>query len=85
MIFKKEGRYEKLKTLALIMPIFIVFYEAIGKIWGIPYTEQITMSLTALNAFLGGLVKISNDRYKKMEIDNNTDEDDELLEERDDE
>lgn len=85
MIFKKEGTYDKLKTVALIMPLFIVLYEAVGKIWGIPYTDQITMTLTAINAFIGGLVKIANVKYNKMEVDTDTTDYDEMLVERDDE
>ena len=65
MIFK-NGIYDKLKTIALIMPLFIVLYEGIGKIWDIPYTEQITLTLTAINGFIGGLVKISNMKYNNM-------------------
>ena len=69
MIFKNEKNYDLLKSVALIMPLFIVLYEAIGKIWGIPYTDQITMTLTAINAFIGGLVKISNIKYNNTELD----------------
>lgn len=69
MIFKNESNYDKLKTIALIMPLFIVLYEAIGKIWAIPYTDQITMTLTAINAFIGGLVKLSNIKYNNTELD----------------
>lgn len=68
MIFKKEKNYDRLKTIALIMPLFIVLYEGIGKIWGIPYTDKITMTLTAINAFIGGLVKIANVKYNKTEL-----------------
>lgn len=77
MIFKKEKNYDTLKTIALIMPLFIVFYEGIGKIWNIPYTEQITLTLTAINAFIGGLVKISNVKYNKTELINQYDQEEE--------
>ena len=77
MIFKNEKRYDALKTIALIMPLFIVLYEAIGKIWGIPYTDQITMTLTAINAFIGGLVKISNIKYNNTELDKIYDQEEE--------
>ena len=66
MIFK-NGIYDKLKTIALIMPLFIVLYEGIGKIWDIPYTEQITLTLTAINGFIGGLVKLSNMKYNSLD------------------
>ena len=77
MIFKKEKNYDTLKTIALIMPLFIVLYEGIGKIWNIPYTEQITLTLTAINAFIGGLVKISNVKYNKTELMNQYDQEEE--------
>ena len=77
MIFKKEKNYDTLKTIALIMPLFIVFYEGIGKIWNIPYTEQITLTLTAINAFIGGLVKVSNIKYNKTELINQYDQEEE--------
>ena len=64
----KNKTYDMLKTVALIMPLFIVFYRAIGEIWSIPYTDQITMTLTAINAFLGGIVKIANVKYNKTEL-----------------
>ncbi len=77
MIFKNEKKYDTLKTIALIMPLFIVLYEAIGKIWNIPYTDQITMTLTAINAFIGGLVKISNIKYNNTELDKIYDQEEE--------
>lgn len=77
MIFKNEKNYDLLKSVALIMPLFIVLYEAIGKIWGIPYTDQITMTLTAINAFIGGLVKISNIKYNNTELDKIYDQEEE--------
>ena len=64
----KNKTYDALKTIALIMPLFIILYEAIGRIWNIPYTEQITLTLTAINAFIGGLVKIANTRYNKTKL-----------------
>lgn len=66
MIFK-NGIYDKLKTIALIMPLFITLYGAIGEIWNIPYTDNIVLSLTAINGFIGGLVKIANNKYKSMQ------------------
>lgn len=85
MIFKDNKKYDLLKNIALIMPLFITLYEAIGRIWNIPYTEQITLTLTAINAFIGGLVKKASSNYNKMEIDTDTTEEDELLLGRDDE
>lgn len=68
MIFKNEKNYDLLKSVALLLPLFIVLYEAIGKIWNIPYTEQITLTLTAINAFIGGVVKLSNVKYNNTTL-----------------
>ena len=85
MIFKNNKNYNLLKNIALIMPLFITLYGAIGEIWTIPYTDKIVLTLTAINAFIGGLVKKSSDKFKKVEEETNYDQDNELLVERDDE
>ena len=58
--------YDILKDIALILPLVITLVGAIMEIWNIPYTEQVVLTLTAINAFVGGLVKIANTKYKKM-------------------
>lgn len=85
MIFKNSKNYDKVKTIALIMPLFITLFGAIGEIWEIPYTDKIVLTLTAINGFIGGLVKLSNARFNKLEEDTDTTEEDDLLIERDDE
>lgn len=57
--------YDILKDIALILPLVITLVGAIMEIWNIPYTEQVVLTLTAINAFVGGLVKIANAKYKK--------------------
>lgn len=57
--------YDILKDIALILPLVITLVGAIMEIWNIPYTEQVVLTLTAINAFVGGLVKIANTKYKK--------------------
>lgn len=80
MIFKKEKYYDILKTIALIMPLFITLYGAIGEIWKIPYTAKIILTLTAINAFIGSLVKISNMKYNKTELIEQYDQEENSLE-----
>ena len=77
MIFKKESNYDKLKTVALIMPIFITLVAGIGEIWGIPYVDKIVLTLSAINGFIGGLVKISNVKYNKTELIDQFDQEEE--------
>lgn len=85
MIFENNKKYNLLKNIALIMPLFITLYGAVGEIWEIPYTDKIVLTLTAINAFIGGLVKISNAKFNNLEVDTDTSLDDDLLVERDDE
>ena len=77
MIFKKSKNYDLCKTIALIMPLFITLYGAIGEIWELPYTDKIVLTLTAINAFIGGLVKYSNAKYNKTELIDQYDQEEE--------
>ena len=57
--------YDLLKNLCLIVIPLIAFISTICGIWNVPYTEQITGTLVALETFLGAIVKISNVNYNK--------------------
>lgn len=69
--------YDTLKTIALIMPLFITFFGGIGKIWLIPYTDKIVLTLTAINGFIGGLVKIANLKHNKTKLIEELDQEEE--------
>lgn len=65
MIFK-NGVYDKLKNIALIvLPALATFYGSLGKIWSFPMTEQVVLTITALDTFLGALLGISTINYYK--------------------
>lgn len=56
--------YDILKYLALvILPALGTLYFALAQIWALPYGEQIVGTITAIDAFLGALVKRSSDVY----------------------
>ena len=57
--------YDILKAIALTLPIISTFIIAVMKIWGIPYSTEIALTLTALNALFAELVKVANKNYKK--------------------
>ena len=58
--------YDVLKWVALIfLPALGTLYFALSSIWGLPYGEQIVGTITAIDAFLGALLGISNINYKK--------------------
>ena len=60
--------YDVLKFLALVvLPALATFYAAIAEVWGLPYTEQVVGTITAVDTLLGTLLKISSDNYNKQE------------------
>ena len=67
--------YDILKTIALVAVPFIAFVGSLCTIWGIPHSEQITASLTALDTFIGALVVIASKLYYAEEQDTFNDDD----------
>ena len=56
--------YDVLKYIAqIVLPAIGTLYFALASIWGFPYAEQIVGTITAVDAFLGVLLKISSDQY----------------------
>lgn len=56
--------YDILKYIALVvLPALATFVIAITGIWGLPYGEAIAATITAIDAFLGALLKISSNKY----------------------
>ena len=58
--------YDILKYIAqIILPALGTLYFALAQIWNLPYGEQIVGSITAIDAFLGAVLKLSTDAYYK--------------------
>lgn len=56
--------YDLLKYIAqIVLPALGTLYFALAGIWGLPYGEQIVGTITAIDAFLGALLKFSSDSY----------------------
>lgn len=56
--------YDVLKYIALILlPALGTLYFALAKIWGFPYAAEVVGTISAVDAFLGALLKISTDNY----------------------
>ena len=53
----------------IVLPALGTLYAALSGIWGFPYGEQIVGTITAVDVFLGALLKISNAQYKKTTTD----------------
>ena len=48
-----------------LLPAMAVLYGTLGKIWGLPFTEQIPLTITAIDLFLNTLLGISSQNYYK--------------------
>jgi hypothetical protein len=58
--------YDVLMWIAqIVLPALGALYAALSGIWGFPYGEQIVGTITALDVFLGAILKYSNAQYKK--------------------
>lgn len=60
----KNKTYDVLKYIALIvLPALATLYLTIATIWGLPYGEAVAATITAVDTFLGAVLKISTDKY----------------------
>lgn len=58
--------YDILKYIALIvLPALGTFYSVLAGIWGLPYGDQITGTILAVDTLLGALIGVSSATYKK--------------------
>ena len=61
--------YDVLKYIAqIVLPALATLYFALAKIWGFPYGAEVVGTISAVDAFLGALLKISTDQYYKEDI-----------------
>lgn len=64
-----NGTYDILKVVALIVLPLAALVTSLSDIWGIPYGQQISQTLIALNVFLGAVLKQSSDAYHEGAYD----------------
>ena len=58
--------YDILKEIAQIyLPAIATLYFTLASIWGFPYAEQIVGTISAIDVFLGAVLKISTIQYNK--------------------
>ena len=59
-----NSTYDVLKYVAMVvLPALGTLYFALAKIWGLPYGTEIVGTISAVDAFLGAILKISTDQY----------------------
>lgn len=57
--------YDILKRVALIIiPALATFVNAVGIVWGVPYTNEATATITAFGVFLGAALGVSSKNYE---------------------
>lgn len=77
--------YDLLKYVALVvMPALATLVLALTNIWSIPHGEAIAATITALDTFLGALLKVSSSKYY-VELDEIDDGEDLKLDDSEDE
>ena len=60
-----DKTYDILKRIALIViPALATFVNAVGIVWGIPYTNEATATITAFGVFLGAALGVSSKNYE---------------------
>ena len=60
----KNAHYDVLKNIGLLwIPALATFVNTVGMVWGLPYTNEITATITAVGVFLGAGLKISSNNY----------------------
>ena len=63
--------YDILKYIAqIVLPALATLYFALAKIWDFPYGAEVVGTISAVDAFLGALLKISTDRYNDQQPPN---------------
>lgn len=60
--------YDILKFIAqIVLPALATFYVTIANIWNLPFGEQISGTIMAVDTLLGAVLMISSSNYKKGE------------------
>lgn len=55
--------YDILKQIALWAVPLSVFIASLGNIWGLPYAEQISATLAAIDVLIGAVISVSAKAY----------------------
>lgn len=58
--------YDVLKFIAqIVLPAVATFYVTIASLWALPYPEEISGTIMAIDTLLGAILMISSSNYKK--------------------
>lgn len=63
----KNSTYDVLKDIALyVLPALATLIITLGGIWHFQYAEAVAGTITAIDTFLGAILKISSNMYHKL-------------------
>lgn len=83
MLFKNSKLYDTLKYLALVaLDAIGIAYEELAEVWNLPFGDEVMKTCAVISVLIGTLIGVSSYKYKKMPVDTDTTEEDELLTER---
>lgn len=72
--------YDVLKWIALaVIPASATLILTVGKIWGLPYYDNIAATITAIGVFIAAIIGVSTSAYR-TDIQTTFNTDDEMLE-----
>ena len=68
-MFFNDKLYKILKfTAQVTLPAVGTLYFTLSQIWGLPYGEEIVGTITAIDTFLGAILKVSSENYKRSRL-----------------
>ena len=63
--------YDILKYVAqIVLPALAALYIALASLWGWGYMEQVAGTITAVDTFLGALLRLTKSKYDKEDKNN---------------
>lgn len=70
MLIKNNQTYDVLKEIALtVLPALSVLYLALAGLWGLPYPQQVSGTIMAVDAFLGAILHVSSKKYNETKAE----------------
>lgn len=58
--------YDILKWIAqIVLPAIATFYVTIASLWNLPFPDEISGTVMAVDTLLGAILMISSENYKK--------------------
>lgn len=66
MIFKNDKTYDLLSIISRIILPLSVLIASIGDIWNLPFMKEISLSLGAIDVFLGSILVNSKIKFDLM-------------------